>query len=195
MPAPLDLTFQTLIASRNEAATDLLIEALDAESPAIVTSALGALMLRRSRAGHLAVLRRWHTLTAQQLEQLRAGRGKIGPALRDALVSDDVQLAKNAFEFTVAFNEYDALPTLITIAEGPDSRRSEPALALINQLIGQLSRLMSGGRDPYERRDPHQIARNVLESLERSLERFRRHRRNGLVEAFVTLAGPACPVL
>ncbi|MBX3427494.1 MAG: HEAT repeat domain-containing protein [Pirellulales bacterium] len=195
MPAPLELTFQTLANSRNEAATGVLLAALDSPVPAIVNGALHALMMRRSKAGHLGVLRRWHRLSSHQLDVLRAGRGRIGAALRDALVSDDPQLVKNACEFSLAFSEYDVLPTLVTIAEGSDSRRAEPALVLVEQLVSQLSRLLCGGRDAHERRDPEIIRRNVLESLERSLERYRRHRRDALVEAFVTLAGVNSPLL
>ena len=195
MSKSLKLTLQTLTESRNEAATAALLRGLDSVERTVFEGCLSALVARRSKTGHLAVLRRWHTLSSSQLDLLRTGRGRMGAALREALLSTDGQLANNAYEFALAFSEFDVLPTLVNIAEQRDNRRAEPALMLITQLVKRLSHLLCGGRDAYERRDPKIVARTALEALERSVERYRNHRRNELVEAFVTLAGPTSPLL
>lgn len=195
MSTALDLTIETLAGSRNEAATEVLVRGLESGDRRIFDACLAALVARRSKAGHLAVLERWHTLSPSQLELLRAGRGRMGAALRAAVVSNSAQLVKNGYEFALAFCEFDLLPTLVTIAEQKNYRKAEPAMALIEQLVGRLSHLTCGGRDAHERRDPHMIARTVLDALERSVERYRTHKRDGLIEAFVTLAGPKSPLL
>jgi len=63
------------------------------------------------------------------------------------------------------------------------------------RLIHQLCHWIESDRDPVVGRDPETIRYCVLESLERSVERFREHRRTELVEAFVGLAGPSSTVL
>ena len=54
---------------------------------------------------------------------------------------------------------------------------------------------MHGTSDSKDLRDPQVIQRFVLESLERSVERFRQHQRTELIEAFVILGGPASSML
>lgn len=195
MSTALKTTFATLAKSRNEAATEVLMRGLDSKEPVVFEGCLSALVARRSKPGHLAVLRRWHELTPRQLELLRPGRGRMGGALRAALMDNDQRLVNNAYEFALAFSEFDVLPTLVNIAEQKNFRKAEPALMLIGQLVSHLSHLMCGGRDAQERRDPNVIARAALESLERSVERYRTHKRDGIVEAFVSLAGPHSSLL
>jgi len=193
--AALDTTFEVLSSSRNEAVVPVLIGALDSSDGSVYERAIRALVARRSKAGHLAVLSRWHLLTPQQRELLPEGRGRMSGALRDAVLTDENQLFENACELVEAFTEFDLVPTLVTLAENKKSEHAPAATELVVRLVNRLSEMAHGQRDKNDRRDPEAIRRYVLESLERSIERFHRHKRAELIEAFVILAGPSSSLL
>jgi len=193
--ASLETTFEVLSNSRNESAVPVLISALDSTDGQVYESAIRAIVARRSKAGHLAVLNRWHVLTPQQRELVLEGRGRMSGAMRDAVLSDDDQLFKNACELVEEFTEFDLVPTLVTLAENKKSEHAPAATQLVVRLVNLLSEMIHGQRDKKDRRDPESIRRFVLESLERSIKRFIRHERVELIEAFVILAGPSCSLL
>jgi hypothetical protein len=76
------------------------------------------------------------------------------------------------------------------VAEQPNNDRSRAAIDLTMNLVDQLCQWIAENREPVIGRDPATIRYCVLESLERSVERFREHQRAELLEAFVVLAGP-----
>jgi len=188
-------TLEVLASSRNDACNPLLLATLESSEPAVYDGALKAIIARRSKAGHLAVLQRWHQLSPQQREYLQEGRGRMSGALRDAVLSADDQLFNNACELVEHFDEFDLTSTLVTLAENQKNKHAEAATKLVLRLVGQLSELVHGPRDPQDRRDSAWLSRFVLESLERSVERFRTHKRTELIEAFVVLGGPSSGVL
>ena len=190
MPSGLQITFNTLAASRNEASNAALLTALSTQDAEVYDQALKAAISRRSKAGHLKILAAWHILSPKQRQYLQEGRGRMSGALRDAVLSVDEQLFGNACEVAEHFCEFDLIPTLVTLAENQKHVHAEAATKLVLQLVERLSGLLYGKRDPNDRRDPSAMSRFVLESLERSVERFRDHNRAELVEAFVILGGP-----
>lgn len=195
MGTALETTFEVLSSSRNESVVSVLIGALDSHDGTVYEHAIRALVARRSKAGHLAVLGRWHLLSPKQRELLPEGRGRMSGALRDAVLSDEEQLFENACELVEEFTEFDLVPTLVTLAENQKNEHAPAATALVVRLVNRLSEMVHGQRDKNDRRDPESIRRYVLESLERSVERFRHHGRAELLEAFVILAGPSCNLL
>ena len=116
-------------------------------------------------------------------------------ALRDAVLSDDDQLFANAGEIVEEFKEFDLVSTLVTLAENQKSKHAQAATELVLRLVQQLSEMIHGPRDYEDRRDPAALCRFVLESLERSVGRFRKHGRTELIEAFVILGGSSSSVL
>ena len=186
--AALQLTIDTLAKSRNQAATDAMIAALDAGDVDSFNSVIAGLAKRRGKAGHTALLELWHTLSEEQQLIVEEGRGRMGGALRDALLAEK-QLFKNACEVALRFGEFDLTPTLITIGEHPSNPRAVEAVKVAVQLIANLNVMLHSPRSEEDRRDPEAMRRYVLESLDRSLGRFRKHKRAALVEAFVTLSG------
>ena len=62
----------------------------------------------------------------------------MGGALHDGLLSPDDQLFANACEVARESGEFDLAPTLITVAERPDSPRSETATRLVVELVDRL---------------------------------------------------------
>jgi len=191
----LTTTFNVLAASRNDSSNPTLLPALESSDPAVLNCALKAIIARRSKAGHLAVLQRWHQLSPQQREYLQEGRGRMSGALRDAVLSEDDQLFVNACELVEHFKEFDLVSTLVTLAENQKNKHAEAATELVLRLVQQLSELVHGPGDHQDRRNPESICRFVLESLERSVERFRTHNRVELIEGFVVLSGPSSGML
>lgn len=195
MTAPLQTTFEVLSTSRNDAAVPVLISALQSEENAIYQSALKALVARRNRAGHFALVSRWHELSEEHRELVREGRGKMSAALRDGILSDDGQTFNNSCELVEEFGEFDLISTLITLAENKTHKHSSHATILVTRLANRLSEMVHGHRDKRDRRNPSIIRRRILESLEQSVQRFRTHNRSELIEAFVVLGGSSSGLL
>lgn len=182
-------TFDALAKSHNEAATPTLIAALAAGDGPIFEGAIAGLCLRRTKAGHLAVLREWDRLTPQQRQLVEKGRSRMGAALREALLEGDDGLFRAAIEFVDSSGDFDLIPTLVMVAEQPNDQRSRIAVELTLRLVDQLVNWIAT-HEPVVGRDPQTIRYCVLESLERSVERFHQHERAELLEAFIVLAGP-----
>ncbi len=195
MTAALDKTFEVLSESRNEASVLVLLTALETSEGKIYESTLKSLIQRRNRMGHTAVLSHWHKLNEEQRELVIQGRGKMASALRDGILSTDETLFQNACDVMVRFREFDLVSALITLAEDRSHPHSNRATELVLQMVSQLVEMVHGKRDPNDRRDPTMIRSHVMESLERSVERFRTHQRNELIEAFVILGGITCSLL
>jgi len=191
----LEKTFDVLSNSRNDAVGPVLIAALESDDRAIFDGAIKSIVARRGKSAHMAVLGLWHELEPYQREFVIEGRGRLSGVLRDAALSDDTQLFENACELVEQFSEFDLVPTLVTLAENQKSKHATAATKLVLHLVDRLSEMVNGPRDYSDRRDPESIRRFVLESLERSVERFQRHERAELIEAFVVLGGPSCGLL
>ena len=187
--SPLKQTLELLAVSHNEAAVATLIGALGQEDRAIQDGAIVALMGRRGKQGHLAVIGKMHEFSADQRQLLQAGRGHINGALRDAILSGDNRLFANACELIEHFTEIDLVPTLIAVAENPMSPHADQATQVVQRMVRQLSDILHTPLDDPQRRIPSLMRRHLLENLERCVERFRQHKRLELIEAFVILSG------
>ncbi len=195
MSSGLSTTYEILAASRNDAANGALLDALRSTDAEVYDGALRATIARRNKQGHLAVLGMWHRMSAKQRQYLQEGRGRMSGALRDAVLSEEEQLFENACEVVEHFKEFDLVSTLVTLAENQKHTHAEAATQLVHRLVQQLSEMVYGPRDYEDRRNPEALCRFVLESLERSVERFRTHNRSELIEAFVILGGPSSNML
>lgn len=196
MTPSLETTMGILTHTRNDAAAPVLVGALEGTDAVIFDAAIKALVTRRNWAGHLAVLSRWHVLTPAQREVVReAGRGRMSAGLRDALLADDEQTFQNGCEVVTLDSEFDLMSTLISLAENRDHKHSDQATELAVRLVSLLNDMLHGRTAPDDRRDPATIRRHVLESLERSVLRFRTHHRAELIEAFVVLGSSSSGLL
>jgi HEAT repeat protein len=187
---PFQRTIDALAKSHNEAAAPTLTTALAVGGGPVFDGAIAGLVARRSKAGHLAVLRHWTTLSPAQKQMVEKGRPRMGGALREALLEGDDQLFEAARDFVEASGDFDLIPTLVMVAEQANGQHAQAAIDLTMRLVDQLCRWIESNREPNTGRDPETIRYCVLESLERSVERFRDHQRSELLEAFVVLAGP-----
>ena len=189
MEVGLDKTIAILSKSRNDAATAALLAALEAGEREVFSAVVRGLLQRRAKHGHAAVLQLWPTMDESQRALLEHGRGRISGALRDAILASDDALFASSCEIIDRFNEYDLIATLVNIAETPNSPRADAATTLTLKLTNRLNQAMRQPREPGDRRDPTAMRRHILESLQRSVERFRSHKRSELVEAYMVLAG------
>ena len=186
----LDKTFAVLAKSRNDAATSLLVAALEATNHAVFLGAIRALVARRSTVGHSAALAKWHLLSADERQAFLPGKGRLGGALREFFLAPDHQHFLAACQAAQLLGEFEVLPTLLTLAEHADPQRSDAAVAVALALVAQLETMTHADREVRDRQNTDLIRGSVLECLERSIERFRQHNRRELVEAFISLAGP-----
>ena len=195
MPSGLATTVRTLAKSHNDAATAVLAATLDGADARLVEAAVQALIGRRSKSGHLAVLRRWSHLTAEQRSACDEGRGRLGAALRDALVSQDDALFAAGAELALRFGEFELVATLIHVAEDQVSPHAVAAGRLALSLIDGLRDALRGETDGGSAGGLQAVRRTLQENAEHSLDRYRRHQRSEIVEAFLALARPDCPSL
>jgi len=184
----LSTTFQILAQTPNEAAVRVLVPLLDSTDSRIRAEAVRTLLLRRSNAGRMEILRRLDNLDEACREVVRARPGRLGGAIRDALLGDDQQLCQQAAKAAVWFREYDLVPALLNLVEGGEPAQVQLACSTILDLCEALGEALAGQGDPADRRDPRLICNHILPTLEDSVRHFTRHNRKEVVEAFLLLA-------
>jgi len=195
MAKGLDTTFALLAETANEAATSVLIPALDSPHPAIHEAALRTILKRRSPAGRRAVVARLDRFAEPSRRIVRDSRVRMISALRDALLANDRQSFANACEAVLWFREYDLAAALVTVAEDRTNEQVELAIATLLALVEQLDEEVTGPRDYRERRDPQLVRQHVVETLAGSVARYAQHQRRELCEALLVLARHDTPML
>ncbi len=185
--AAVDKTFRLLQKTDNEAALSVLLPALQSPYPVVREGALRTILLRRSAAGHREILRRFDQLDPDWKPILHEHRGRMTGALRDAVLGSDQQMCRNACEAAVWFREYDLVPTLITAAEDQNNPNRERVAATLFRLACDLYDELANPRQHRDRRDPQTLRQHAISALELSVQRFARHRRREIVQAFLML--------
>lgn len=184
----LKATFRLLTRTENEAAVRVLIPALDSLYPGIREAALQAILLRRSPAGHREVLRRLESVELRCRRIIADHPGRMTPTLREAVLGDDFAMCINACRAAVWLREYELIPSLITAVEDPLKPNSDMAGKTLTELTHLLCEDLASTQDRHDRRDPRVVRVHVVTSLELSLKRYAKHRRQEIVECFVLLA-------
>lgn len=187
MSEGLKTTFELLAKTKNEAAARALVPALDSSSPAIQEGALRAILDRRSQIGQREILRRLHKIDDSWRTIIEQKPGRMNHALRDALLSSNAQLCANACKAIVWLHEYDLAPTLITALEDEANASADLAAETLLTLSHLLYEELAAPRDYRNRRDPQIVRRNVLGSLEQSVKRYAKHKRDAVIEAFLMI--------
>ncbi len=185
--AGLETTFRTLATTSNEAATRLLIGALDSANRNIQEAAIRTLLERRSTDGYRELLRRWSALGARWQALLAERSERLCPTLRAMLGEADRETSASAAAAAVAMREYDAMPTLVSVAESRAEGISATAARALLALADLLYDELANPRNYRERRDPHLVHQHVTTALEGAIGRAERHHPE-LLEAFVLLA-------
>jgi HEAT repeat protein len=187
MSGGLEITFDLLAATKNEAASDLLLETLTSERSDIRFTAFKAVAKRRSPRLHNHLLARWHTFNERAQGILVESSTRLTQAVRDAILSQDDQSGSNGCDAALQMREYDLIPVLITAAEDKNNPNREKAARAILSLAESLNDEMVTPRDYRNRRDPRVIRRFVVGALEVSINRFEAHQKREIVEAFLIL--------
>lgn len=183
----LALTFQTLARTENEAATSVLLAALDSPQDAVREGALRTLLKRHSLEGHQQLLRRLHALDPKWRDILHEYRGTMSHALRDALVSSDTQSCANSCQAILWFHEYDLMPALINVLENDANANASLAAETALKLAELFYEDLAGTRNFRPRQDPRTLRGHLVSALEASVMRYARHRRSEPIEAFLML--------
>lgn len=188
MSTGLQTTFEIFSKTKNEAAVNVLVPALESPHPQIQEGALRSVLDRRSVVGGREIVRRLHTVNERWKQILEERRGRMTKVLREGLLGDDPQMCANSCQAILWFREYDLVGPLLNAVED----RSHPQATMICETLVSMSDLLyeevSTPRDYSDRRDPQLVARNFVTVLENSLARYGQHKRGEVIESFLILA-------
>lgn len=185
----LGLTFDYLATTENEAATTVLMAALNHSERAVGDAALHCLLRRKSPDALDQLVARWHTMS-DRWKQIAAERpGVLTTALRTAFQSSNEQLIRNAAEAAVVVFDYDLVATFAQAAADPHPLRKRLAAEAVLRLAEQLYDELHGGAKNRVRRDPQCVRDFFVGSLESPVAHFNDHQSRELLEAFL-LAAP-----
>jgi len=189
MTSGIEKTFQTLHGTKNRSANAVLVAALSSPDLAIRRLAVQTLLERCDEAAHHEVLIRWHLFGEELKEVALEHPGRMTKTLRNAAVGKDEQLCGNALDAILWTRDYDLLPLLVNVAISKvDSVDVDQAARVLLELARRLYEEVAGPRD-YNRRDPQLVRCRVVTSLAGEVDRFARHQRLEIIEAFLILAG------
>ena len=178
----LKLTYEVLGSTRNEAAVDVLIAALDDTNDASRRYALNALLSRSEPRSPQQVLAHWDKLMPDDLRVLRPKKSWMAATVDKALRSAGEEVM-TAIEVAESLFLTDAFPQLILLAESSASRAiKNRATRAVHAMVGPL------GSDARQDRDQPTVRGPVLARLADSVRRFSMHRNDQLVDAFLLVS-------
>jgi hypothetical protein len=181
-------TFELLGNSANEAASAVLLEALDASQRDIRDLALPALLTRHSASAELNVLRRWPDLSSRWKDQIAQRVGWLSGAIRTVILSRDAHHFESACSAAAFTRDYDLIPLLAAAATDRTNVQALAAATATLELAELLAEEVHSPRDYRIRRDPQLQRSHVVASLETWIGKFTDHGRRELLEAFLLLA-------
>jgi HEAT repeat protein len=180
-------TLGVLSKTDNESAVRLLLPALDSPNLEIQEGALNALLNRRNPAGQSEILRRIPSLSQSWKHIIGQQPWRLTGTMRIAVLGTDETQFANACAAAVMFDDYDLIPTLLTVlGDVPDSKAGM-AIETLMKLVSRLSDELAHGNEHSKHRDPRMIQQHIVSCLEASVQRFGRHRRREIIEAFLML--------
>jgi len=181
-------TWQTLVRTRNVAAEDVLISALDSDDPAIQKAAIEGLLDRLSAAETRILLGRWHTISDEIKAMVNERPSRISGALRNAVLDGDSQIRRNGSGAACYFREFDLIHALINAAEDNSNAHAELAAATVLKLAELLCDELSRSDDFSKQRASKLTKSHVVDSLEKSVQRYSRQKHSEIVLSFLMLA-------
>ncbi|HZZ71214.1 MAG TPA: HEAT repeat domain-containing protein [Pirellulales bacterium] len=187
MSSGLATTLRVLTKTKNEAVSAVLVPSLDCADAGVQEGALLAILQRYNVAGQREIVRRLHTINDRWRKILADNYGRMTAVLRDAVLSSEHQLCVNGCQAALWFREYDLMPALINAAEDEAHPNRNLAAATLLQLAELLYEELAQPRDSRRRRDPSLVREHVISALEKSVQRFSKHRRIEVLEAFLLL--------
>ena len=180
MNTALDLTLDTLSASTNAAAGQLLSLAI-AEDASLRRPALAAMLRRKGKDGARHVLKIWNSLSDDEVRTVQdypvAMQPVVGEVLRGEAGTEQWHAALDALRM---LSLAGLLPMLIELIEA----RGEQELR--NRMLATVLELGSAlGESARQGREQVSLRRPVVSRLADSVRRIDYHRCQGLCEAFL----------
>jgi len=191
----LGLTFDYLATTENEAASVVLMAALEHRDRAVGDRALHALLRRKSSEALDQLVSRWHTM-CDRWKQIAAERpGVLTDALRNAFHSADEQLIRNAADAAIVVCDYDLAAMFAQAASDQHLLRRRLAGEAVLRICEMLYDELHGGSRCRTRHDPQCVRGFVVGSLESPVARFAEHNSREMLEAFLLVAPRECATL
>ena len=156
---------------------------------------MASLLNRRNPSGQEEILRRIPSLSQRWKYIIHQHGGRLTGTMRDAVLGSDETMFNNACTAAVMFSDYDLIPTLLTILEDASQLKVSKGAETLMQLAMQLYDEVAHADKNNSTRDPQWIHQHVVSCLETSVQRFGRHRRREVIEAFLLLANSKNTVL
>ncbi len=188
MSSGLETTFGILTRTRNEAAVDALLPALDAKNPEVQERALAAILARRAPAGQKEILRRIPSLSRRWKKIITKDPSGLSNVLRDGIAGADENLCANACRAAVIFRSADLIPTLLAALENPSLTKANMAAETLLQLAAEFENKIAHLPQEEHRYELLWLRKRIIASLEASVLRFGKHRRREALEAFLLIA-------
>ncbi len=195
MKSGLKHTFQFLKKTENLAAVELMIQGLDSKFDTVRLESLRVLLDRRDPEGHRAVFTRLPKFEKADREIIAERPDRMIRAVSEALETADKASCVNALKTILAFRLYDVLPGLIAVLKTPENTLFKPAIKTIKELTEAFYRELSGLDRPEIHRDYDTLRKRLTASLEEALGQYGIHKRQEILEAFLTLAKPQNVIL
>lgn len=177
----LDLTIETLGKSRNSAAVDVLVAALDSPSDDQRSGALQALICRKEQRAADLLLSNWDKLKEQDVEIIRGSEFHMQMVVERALdIDNPTDQIEEAISAAESLNLASVLPQLISITE---TIRSESLRVRAGEAVKRIAEKL--GSAARNEKDQPSVRHPVLALLTKSLHRHSSHHNDDLVEAFL----------
>lgn len=184
----LERTLQVLSSTNNDAAAEVLLEALVHAEPRWQPRVLEALLQRRSEDAGTVVLGRWGQLGSYQKQLVAKRRGWITDALRRAFAAPAGESFWGACLAARETGDYAQIPHLISVVmQNPSPPITELASQTVLHLADRLREELNRTRDYRTRRGPQLQRSQVLSSLERAVRGFQQHGCKELIEALLLM--------
>jgi hypothetical protein len=167
MTRGIDLTFQVLAQSKNQAATGLLESAFHSTNVLARKLAGNILISRRSGKGLDAIIRNFDPADPDLVKLINVNREKLMSGLHGTIVDKDTELARQAFQLAYSQSFYEVLPTLAAYCLGPGSQETSGA-----SLHGDFLKFLDKYTAALDKNDPsehHLLYNTVLPELTKIL--------------------------
>ncbi|HVT27338.1 MAG TPA: HEAT repeat domain-containing protein [Lacipirellulaceae bacterium] len=187
-------TSHVLANSGNRAVLPVLLAGIKSSRQEVRAATIRAAIRRHDNPTHAQLIRHFGSLgEADQTllcEAHTAMPHHASPALRAAVLKGDATMCKNACRIIARAGDADLFPILVKAIEDKTHRQRDDVASAIHDLTARiqhdLSQWAAGDRSAHH--DPSFKRHHVLLSLEQSLSRFGRHRRQEILDAFLVLA-------
>ncbi len=194
MSKPLKKTFELLAETRNPAAVDLLVAALDVGDERVQSLAVESLMRRLPPRGIMELIRRVPSLASAARERVEKKGTDLGRGLRDCLLSHDRVLKANALELVGRCEVFAEVATLIGLLDETDRSDRPVVEAAIIDLVNRLYEHLKYGKEVDDTalylRDADRIRHQMLAVLEAAAYRYPSHRCRQVIEGLLILSDP-----